>query len=282
MHHNKTIGIPAYNEGKSIARAINTILPQLGTEDEVLVVASGCTDNTTSIVNRMNDPRIKIIIQKEKRGKVSAINIILRKAAYSHIILADADVIVAPHAIAFLQNQLTQKHIGAVSARVVNFKEDTFFDKVQGFGWNALHDQKVMENKRGTFYALNGFLAGVKKDIVAPLDEASLVDDAILGWEVKQKGYRVVYEPRSHVYVKAAQNLSDYVLQKKRVRIGWWQMTEKGMSIKERRNLSQLSYLLKDIYAWPYITLDLAIWLQARNDFKKKKLAWEQVSSSKI
>ena len=279
---NITIGLPAYNEEKTIKKCILNILPQISKNDEVLVVASACTDNTVSETESLNDTRIRIIEDPVNRGKTVAINQILREAKHKHIILSDADVIPAEDSVEHLMKHLKKDDVGAVSAKIFNYKEENFFDKLQGFGWKGLDHQKVTEHEKGSFYALNGFLLGVKKDIIGTLDEKSLVDDAILGWEVKESGYKVIYEPEAKVYVQAAQNFSDYIKQKVRVRVGWWQMTEEGMGVTERRNVKQLKYLMTDLYAWPYITLDLIIWMKAYRDFKKKKFIWDQITSSKI
>lgn len=278
----KTIGIPAYNEEKSIAKTIKAILPDLDPEDEIIVVASGCTDKTIEVVNQIGDPRIKIIEQKERKGKISAINIILSKAQSKIIVFADADIIPSAGAIQRIVKNLNHPKVGASCAKVESYQRKTILDKIQGFGWEALNDQKVKENKKGTFYALNGYLAAVKKDIVKKLDESYLLDDALLGFEIKKKGYKIIYDPNAKVYVKAAQTFHDYINQKARNRLGWWQMTKKGMKISERRNFGQLKYLFKRIYAWPYIALDLIIWIKAYIDFKRGKSYWKEIKSSKI
>ncbi|MFH1425976.1 MAG: glycosyltransferase [Candidatus Kerfeldbacteria bacterium] len=277
-----SVGIPAYNEEKTIRKAIKAVLPQIGPDDEVLVVASACTDNTIDEARSLGDPRIRVIEQKEKAGKVSAINIIMREAKHKYILLLDADVIAADNAIEKLMAELQKDDVGAVSAKIINYKRENFWDKLQGFGWYALDHQKMEENANGMFWALNGFLAGVKKGIIGPLDETSLVDDAILGWEVKQAGYKCAYVPEAHVFVQAAQNWQDYKKQKIRVRVGWWQMTEKGMNFSDRRNWRQLKYFLTNLYAWPYIVVDGIIWLKARSDYRKRKFIWEQIKTSKI
>lgn len=277
-----TCGIPAYNEEKSIKRTILTILPQLNEKDELIVVASGCTDNTVEEVKSINEPRIRIIIQKERKGKVSAINIILKEAKGEIIVLCDADVIISKGSIKRLVNHLKDEKVGATCGQVKSYSKNSFFDKVQDAGWIALNEQKIEENKKGVFYALNGYLMAIKRGIVEKINEKFLLDDSPLGWLIKQKGYKIIYDPRAQVYVKAAQNLKDFINQKARNRIGWWQLTQEGMAITERRNIKQLRYLFRNIYFWFYIPLDFFIWIKAYIDFKRKKRYWEKIESSKI
>ncbi len=277
-----TIGIPAYNEEKSIKNTILNILPQINKNDELLIVASGCTDNTVNIVKSINNKRIKIITQSERRGKVSGTNIILANAKGEIIILIDADVIISKESIKKIVSNFDDPQVGASCARVANFQKITLFDKIQGLGWEGLDQQKREENKKGTFYALNGYLQAIKNGIVNQLDEKYLLDDALLGWEIKNKGYKIIYDYEICAYVKAAQNLKDYIAQKSRNRVGWWQMTKKGMKIKERRNFKQLKYLFKSPYAWLYVSLDILIWIKAYIDFHLGKSYWQEIKSSKI
>src|SRR3990170_1416027 len=91
-----SIGIMAYNEGANIGRLLDSLLVQktsIGSIDEMYVVASGCTDNTEAIVGEYakRDERIKLLIQKEREGKASAINLFLSKVKGDILILAGAD-----------------------------------------------------------------------------------------------------------------------------------------------------------------------------------------------
>src|SRR5215469_11970125 len=80
-----SIGIMAYNEEANIARTLQSVLEQTGPSiriDEVIVVASGCTDRTVPIVSEMalQEPRIRLCIQEKREGKASAINLFLKEA----------------------------------------------------------------------------------------------------------------------------------------------------------------------------------------------------------
>jgi cellulose synthase/poly-beta-1,6-N-acetylglucosamine synthase-like glycosyltransferase len=279
----KTIAIAAYNEEKSIQKSINSIIPQLDKEDEVLIVASGCTDNTVPILKNLQekDKRIKLLIQKKKQGKASAINLILKKAKNNVIIFADADVILGKNAIRNLLRNFDE-NTGAVSGKICSYKTDTFFDKMQDFANKQLNEKKSKEFDNNNFSSLNGYLFAVRKGIISKIDTKNLVEDALIGWLIRKKGYKVIYEPKAVVYVQAAQNLSDYLKQKTRIRLGWWQMNKIGMPITGFRSLRQLKNLFKSFYAWPYLALEFYCWLKTYIDFKRNRLYWEHINSSKI
>ncbi|HEY6543141.1 MAG TPA: glycosyltransferase family 2 protein, partial [Ktedonobacteraceae bacterium] len=80
-----SIGIMAYNEEANIASTISAVLAQTGPSiviNEVIVVASGCTDRTVPIVKELaeQEARVRLFVQERREGKASAINLFLKQA----------------------------------------------------------------------------------------------------------------------------------------------------------------------------------------------------------
>src|SRR5579864_8187737 len=93
-----SIVLMAYNEEANIARTLQSVLEQTGPSirvDEVIVVASGCTDRTVPIVSEMalQEPRIHLCVQEKREGKASAINLFLKQATSPVVVLIGADII---------------------------------------------------------------------------------------------------------------------------------------------------------------------------------------------
>ena len=70
-----SVGIMAYNEEANIGRTIRAVLEQQGPSvciEEVIVVASGCTDRTVAIVAEiaLQESRVRLYIQEKREGKV--------------------------------------------------------------------------------------------------------------------------------------------------------------------------------------------------------------------
>src|SRR5260221_643464 len=84
-----SVGIMAHNEEANISRTIQAVLQQQGPSmhiEEVIVVASGCTDRTVPIVAEiaLQEPRVRLCIQEKREGKASAINLfVLFKSDHS-------------------------------------------------------------------------------------------------------------------------------------------------------------------------------------------------------
>jgi glycosyltransferase involved in cell wall biosynthesis len=97
-----SIVIPVYNEERSIAELINTVLEVdlgiLGLEKELIVVNDASGDNTLlSLDTFKNNPRIKIISHEVNRGKGAALQTGFHAATGDICIIQDADLEYDPH-----------------------------------------------------------------------------------------------------------------------------------------------------------------------------------------
>jgi cellulose synthase/poly-beta-1,6-N-acetylglucosamine synthase-like glycosyltransferase len=93
--------IPAYNEAAGIAATISTILPQLTSDDRLLVIADNCTDETANIAR--NSGAIAIERQDtERKGKGYALDFGLKSIESDPpevVIMVDADCICQPDSL---------------------------------------------------------------------------------------------------------------------------------------------------------------------------------------
>lgn len=87
--------MPAYNAGKYIADAIDSVLQQTYPEFELLIIDDGSTDNTRKIISTVCDSRI-VYISQSNQGVAAALNRALRLARGKYIARLDADDIAHP------------------------------------------------------------------------------------------------------------------------------------------------------------------------------------------
>ena len=90
--NNKLISviIPAFNEEKYIQQAIQSVLDQIYTNLELIIVDDGSTDNTSMIVKGINDPRITYIYQ-ENASQAVARNTGLDHSSGDYVAFLDGD-----------------------------------------------------------------------------------------------------------------------------------------------------------------------------------------------
>lgn len=88
----KTISviIPTYNNGEYLTEAISSILSQTKTVDEIIIVDDGSTDNTSEIISKLKEPKIRYFKQNNS-GVSEARNNGIRHATGDYIAFLDAD-----------------------------------------------------------------------------------------------------------------------------------------------------------------------------------------------
>ena len=91
-----TVLMPAYNAGRFIGEAIESILAQSFTDYELLIVNDGSTDDTLEVIGSFNDERI-VLINQENAGVASALNTGLSHSKAPYIARFDADDICYHH-----------------------------------------------------------------------------------------------------------------------------------------------------------------------------------------
>lgn len=88
-----TISIPSYNYGRFIGRTIESVLAQDFEDYEVLVIDDASRDNTTEVVHRYADPRLRFIQNPVNIGQFATINKALARGQGDYFInLASDDV----------------------------------------------------------------------------------------------------------------------------------------------------------------------------------------------
>lgn len=87
-----SIIIPAYNCENTINKCVNSILGQLGNEDEIIIVDDFSTDNTYNIIKELsNENRIKTVKNTSNKGVSYSRNLGVELAKNNLIMFIDSD-----------------------------------------------------------------------------------------------------------------------------------------------------------------------------------------------
>ena len=225
-----TVGICAYNEAWNMRNLLNNVTSeqQLPDDSEVLVVASGCMDETPAIVREFasHDSRVKLIEEPVRVGKASAVNIILDRAAGDQIVFLSADVVPRPNCIPALLSAMRISTVGIACGRPVPVQRGRklvreIVQTLWGFhNWQLekLNDAGLLMHASEVFLIRRGIVREIPKDMVN--------DDAYLAVATKRRGYSIVYVPRSEVQVFGPQTVADYLRQRRRILAGHYQVRE--------------------------------------------------------
>lgn len=115
MAYEVTIGIPVYNAEKYISRALDTVLNQSFKEIEVLIVDDCSTDQTVSIIEKLQKDHqcgdcIRLLCQEKNSGPGPARNRMIDEAQGRYLFFMDADDTLPINAVVTLVEAANNYH----------------------------------------------------------------------------------------------------------------------------------------------------------------------------
>lgn len=86
-----SVCMATYNGAAYVREQLESILPQLGSEDEVVVVDDASTDDTVEVVKAIGDHRVRLVGNARNLGYVRTFERALSLAEGDHVFLSDQD-----------------------------------------------------------------------------------------------------------------------------------------------------------------------------------------------
>jgi biofilm PGA synthesis N-glycosyltransferase PgaC len=219
-----SVGVMAYNEEANIAAALDSILrqrPAAGRIAELIVVASGCEDQTAAIVADIarRDRRVRLIEQARREGKASAINLFIGAARSPVLVMVSADVLADDGTFDALLRHFQDPAVGMVGGHPTPVNsEASFLGHAVHLQWR-LHDRIARQSpKLGEIVAFRNVIPSI------PLDTA--VDEISIQALISQLGYELVYEPQALVYNRGPTSVRDFLRQRRRIYAGHLRVRE--------------------------------------------------------
>ncbi|MCK4513431.1 glycosyltransferase [bacterium] len=213
-----SVGIMAYNEERNIGRLLEALTEQRLERvaiRQIIVVSSGSTDRTDEFVAKWakRDSRVDLVVQSERRGKSSAINLFLEMAEADVFVLESGDTIPAPDCVERMVAPFEDPGIGMTGARPTPVDDpNTFMGFVVHMLWRLHHKLALKSPKLGEMVAFRSFVERIPPE--------SAVDEASIEAVVTDRGLRLAYVPEAIVYNKGASTVGDFLKQRRRIYAG--------------------------------------------------------------
>lgn len=291
------IGVMAHNEERNIGRLLESVLNQkldYVRIKEIIVIASGCTDNTVRIVESFSnkDERIKLFVQREREGKVSAIKLFLSKCRSDIVMIVNGDLFLDEHATDHLIRPFEDPLIGMTGGRAISENDaNTFMGFAAHFLWDMHHEISLKFPKLGELVAYRKI-----KNLSFPDDTAD--DEGIIEACVTGEGYKLKYVPEAICYNRGPVILIEYVKRRVNIFAGHMQLMHRkkyAPSTTDARKLILTLFpkitalLFKDARSFVWVSCVIALELFARFmafiDFYIRRIdlsRWEIAKSARI
>jgi cellulose synthase/poly-beta-1,6-N-acetylglucosamine synthase-like glycosyltransferase len=284
------MGITAHNEEANIGKLLSSVLQQeMHTVilTEIIVVMSGCTDNTEGIVREFmaEDGRIKLLIQERREGKASAMNLFIEEAKEQILILSSADLQPAAFALENLVSPFVDPELGLTACRPEPINNPVTF---MGFAAHLLWDLHHQMN-------LHGFKAGEMiafRKVFNRIPQHTAVDEACVEPLIRGQGYQVRYIPTAVVYNKGPETVSDFLRQRRRIYAGHLELQQElGYAVSTMSGVKVLSTLIRNldwrpkqfVWTWAVVALEVTGRILGWFDYKRRRehTVWEIATTTK-
>ncbi|MBU1356512.1 MAG: glycosyltransferase [Candidatus Edwardsbacteria bacterium] len=290
---NFSVGIAAYNEAANIGRLLDRLLVyQMDVSGlaEVVVVASGCTDGTESIVRSYaaKDCRVRLITESHRKGKATAVNLFIENSANDLLVLMSADILPDEGALELLVGPFADALVGVTAGRIIPQNERTSF---MGFYvnlfWSLHHRIALKSFKAGEAVAFRKVFDAI------PADTAT--DETWIVQLVQERGYFPKYIPQAVFRNRGPDNIRDFLKVRRRHLVGYhhllklrpdWKLPDTMDNFKVLKLLkNEVSFSPRNvIYLIGSLFLELWARAMARYDFylaKRNPFVWDMAASTK-
>lgn len=222
-----TVGVCASDSARNLGGLIQTIQDETPPPGlalaRIVVVASGCPPSVLSEVEGLarEDHRVLVLGEEQRKGKIEAINQIIRHNEGVYLVLVNSDATPARGSISTLLQEIhSGGDIGSVSALPVLPSRDSTTQKVLELMWTAHNVSAAELNHAGLSNHNCDELMVVRSNLLSELPTDVVNDGAYIGGMVYSKGYRIIFAKGSRVGIDTPTRISDLVQQRRRILFG--------------------------------------------------------------
>lgn len=181
-------------EGRIRARLENLLASDYPADRlEIIMVSDGSTDGTLAAVAALNDPRITLIAQPERRGKAAGLNAGVSRAKGGVIVFADARQTFDSATIGELARRLSDPGIGAVSGELEIAASASGAGKGIDAYWRLEKFLRSKEAELDSCIGCTGAVYALRRELFSPIPEDTILDDVVIPMQAALRGARVAF-----------------------------------------------------------------------------------------
>ena len=212
-----SIVIPTWNEEDTIKGKLkNTLkLKYPNKKLEIIVIDSGSTDKTRSIVKKFKG--VRLIVEKKRMGKANALNRVFRKCKGDILIMSDSDCRLDKNILEKSMPYFSDTKIGALTGRQILLNpNENIATKTESEYRNFYFLIRKAESIIDSTIIFHGEFSAFRKELLENIYVDSVADDTELALRVRKKNYRalMIWEAIYREY--APDKLSERIKQKYR------------------------------------------------------------------
>ena len=217
-----TLLIPAYNEAQILVDKLTNSLQLDYPRDKlrIVVVSDGSTDGTNAIAAEFADRGIELLALSPNRGKISALNEVIKMITSEIIVLSDANAMYDPQAIRKLVRHFVDPAIGAVSGKVILSNCGLSYASAEKRYYGMEHSIQKIEGDTGSLIGADGAMYALRHELYPYPPADTILDDFVISMSVVRQGSRLIHEPEALGYERNFEEMGKEFQRKVRIIAG--------------------------------------------------------------
>ena len=195
----------------------------------IVVASDGSVDGTDAIVQRYA-PRVRLISQSPRRGKIAAINRGLDSVSSEIVVFSDANTFLDRGAIRAMVRNFASDQVGCVSGDVSLVGDRALLAKSEDLYYRYERWIQHAESDIGSMIGADGALYAIRRRLFVPRAEDTILDDMAIPMAIVRAGSRVVFEPAARAQEPGVESAMEEFSRKTRVVAGAMQFLARNDS----------------------------------------------------
>lgn len=241
-----TTVLAVYNEEGNLPHKLRNLaaLDYPKEQLEVIVISDGSVDETNNILAAWHGSHRRTVILPTHQGKATALNHGIAEARGEIICFIDARQTIASDGLKNLVEKFADSSVGCVGGELM-MSAEPMATSCEGVGlyWRLEKHIRNWEALTGSTVGATGAFYAVRKDLLSPIPEDTILDDVYIPFQVARRGLRVVVEPRALAWDKLAPGLKQEFRRKIRTLTGNYQLLQLAPWVLTRPNPLRLRFI---------------------------------------
>lgn len=258
-----TMIVAAYNEEGYIEEKIRDTLALDYPAGKLsfFIVTDGSSDRTPEIVAKF--PQVKLFHEDARRGKIHAVNRVMKFIKTPIVIFSDANTGLNRDAVKNIVRHYQDENVGGVAGekRILKKDEDNASGSGEGLYWKYESFLKKKDSDVNSVIGAAGELFSLRTSLYEEPAENMLIEDFYISVKITMNGYRFVYEPEAYAIETASASVSEEWKRKVRISAGGFQAIVKLRALLNplRYGLLSFQYISHRVLRWTLAPLCLPL-----------------------
>jgi cellulose synthase/poly-beta-1,6-N-acetylglucosamine synthase-like glycosyltransferase len=242
-----SIVIPTHNEEVIISKKIDNILHLDYPKDKLEVIfVDDSNDSTPSIIEEYSKklPYIRLLRFRERMGYSPSMIAGCKAAENEVVVYSEAGSFMNPKAIKNLVRHFKKPEIGMVTGRSIIMNEDEEVGDAEKSYREISDFLRTVESRMDSTFQIKGEAAAVRKELIKDLETCNATFDNTSALFIRQKGYRVIYDPEVEFYEYAPKTYAEWAKQKTIRAANWIKMLLRFRNMFFRRRYGKMGCVI--------------------------------------